>query len=70
MAPLGKFLVVAGVILVILGLVLLFAGKVPWIGRLPGDITIRRGNFTIYLPLGTCLLISVVGSLIFWLLRK
>ncbi len=70
MSDLGRFLIVIGVILVIVGVVFLVAPKLPWLGRLPGDISIKRGNFSFYFPLGTCILISVVLTLIMYLLRK
>jgi hypothetical protein len=52
------------------GVVLLLAPKIPWLGRLPGDFTYRRGNFTFYFPLGTCILLSVILTLILYLFRK
>ena len=65
---LGKLLVVFGVALVVLGLLLTWGPKPPFrLGRLPGDIIIRRENFTLYFPVVTCLLLSVVLSLLFWL---
>lgn len=65
---LGKLLVVFGVALVVLGLLLTLGPKLPFrLGRLPGDIIIRRENFTFYFPVVTCLLLSVVLSLLFWL---
>ena len=67
---LGKFLVVAGLVIAALGILVLLSGKFGWIGRLPGDITIRRGNVTFHFPLATCILISVLLSLILWLFRK
>jgi len=67
---LGKILVVAGLVIAAVGALLLLSDKVGWIGRLPGDITVRRGNFTFYFPLATCIVISVVVSLLIWLLRK
>ena len=75
MRELGKILLGFGVLLVILGGILLVAGnlsgKVPWLGRLPGDIYIRRDNWTFYFPLGTSLLISLILTLIFaWLGRR
>ncbi len=70
MSDLGRFLIVIGVILVIVGVVFLVAPKLPWLGRLPGDISIKRGNFSFYFPLGTCILISVILTLIMYLLRK
>ena len=59
MSGLGRVLIVAGVILVIMGVVFLLAPKIPWLGRLPGDISFKRGNFSFYFPLGTCILISL-----------
>ncbi len=66
LAPLGKILIVSGLLLAAVGLFLVLGGKIGWIGRLPGDIVIRRGNFSFYFPLVTCLLLSVVLSLILW----
>jgi hypothetical protein len=72
--PLGKMLLLFGLLMVLLGLVLLvaghFSGKVPWLGRLPGDIHIERGNWTLYFPLATCLIISVVLTLLFSLFGR
>ena len=74
MIPLGKMLLVFGLVMVLLGLVLLvaghFSGKVPWLGRLPGDIYIQRGTWTFYFPLATCLILSVVLTLLFSLFSR
>ena len=70
MAPLGKALVAAGLLIAAVGALLLLSGKIGWIGRLPGDITVRRENFTFHFPLGTCLLISAILTLLLWLFRK
>ena len=70
MPDLGKSLIVIGLIIAVIGVILTFAGRIPWLGRLPGDIYIKRENFTFYFPLVTSILISVVLSLILWLLRK
>ena len=74
MIPLGKMLLLFGLLMVLLGLVLLvaghFSGKVPWLGRLPGDIYIQRGNWTFYFPLTTGLTISVVLTLLFALFGR
>ena len=68
MTDLGKILVGFGAVMLLLGGTLLLAGsltgKVPWLGRLPGDIYIQRGGWSIYIPLGTSLLISIVLTLI------
>jgi hypothetical protein len=70
MADLGRLLIAAGVILVVVGAGFLLAPKLPWLGRLPGDISYQRGNFSFYFPLGTCILISLILTLIFWLFRR
>jgi hypothetical protein len=70
LGELGKLLVVAGIVLVVLGAVFLLAGRLPWIGRLPGDIVVRREGFTFYFPLTTSILVSVVLTLLFWLFRR
>lgn len=66
----GKLLIVLGLTLTLLGLLLTFAGKFPFLGKLPGDIRIERDNFSIYFPLGTCLLVSLLLSLLLWLFRR
>jgi len=70
MTGIGKSLIVAGLIIAALGAVLSFSDRFPWLGRLPGDIFIKKGNFTFYFPLATCIVISVILSLIFLLFRK
>jgi hypothetical protein len=62
----GKLLVVFGLVIAAAGVLLILAGRVPWIGRLPGDIYVQRGNWTFYFPLATSLLVSAVLTLIFW----
>jgi Protein of unknown function (DUF2905) len=69
-ASLGKGLILIGLLIVAVGALLLFSDKIGWIGRLPGDITIRRGNYTFYFPLATCLIVSALLSLLIWLFRK
>ncbi len=70
MAPLGKSLVLLGLVLVVAGAVLWASSSVPFLGRLPGDIYIRRGNFSFYFPLTTCILVSALLSLLFFALRR
>ena len=70
MHELGRFLIIIGVIIAVIGLGL-WSGLAPkWLGRLPGDIRIERGNFGFYFPIVTCIVISVVLTLIFWLFRR
>lgn len=67
----GKILIVAGIILIIAGLIIYFAGnKLTWLGHLPGDIRIEKENVKFYFPITTMILISVVLSLILYLIRK
>ncbi|HET7292996.1 MAG TPA: DUF2905 domain-containing protein [Vicinamibacteria bacterium] len=66
----GRVLVAAGIVLVVLGLVLVLAERVPGLGRLPGDFVLRRGGFTLYVPVTTCLLLSALLTLALALLRR
>jgi len=61
---LGRMLLLFGVFLVVMGGLMLLAGKIPGIGRLPGDIVIRKGNFTFYFPLVTSIILSVILTLL------
>ncbi|MFA5411477.1 MAG: DUF2905 domain-containing protein [Candidatus Omnitrophota bacterium] len=67
MQEIGKTIIIFGVILIGLGLLLSFFNKIPFLGKLPGDIYIQKEHFTLYFPLATSILISVILSLIFWL---
>jgi Protein of unknown function (DUF2905) len=71
MAEVGKLLLIVGGIIVVIGAVLLLAGRfhLP-IGRLPGDIVVRGKNTVFYFPLATSILISIILSLVLWLLRR
>jgi hypothetical protein len=66
----GKMLVLFGGILLATGVLLISFGKIPWIGKLPGDIYVQKKNFVFYFPLATCILISIILTLTFMLLRK
>lgn len=66
----GKLLIVLGLVLVALGLLITFFGRIPLLGKLPGDLRIERENFTVFFPLGSCLLISLLLSLLMWLFRR
>jgi Protein of unknown function (DUF2905) len=66
----GKILIVAGLAIAVLGVLIYLGGKVPWLGNLPGDIRIQRDHFSFFFPLTTCILVSVVLSVVLWLLRR
>ncbi len=68
--PMGKLLIILGLIIAGLGLLLTLAPKIPYLGRLPGDIYYKRDNFVFYFPLGTSILISVILSLLLYLLTR
>ena len=70
MGDLGRLLMLVGGVLVAVGALLVLAGKLPWLGRLPGDIVVERGPVTFHFPIVTCVLISLVLSLLFWLFRR
>ncbi|MGB9715926.1 MAG: DUF2905 domain-containing protein [Thermodesulfovibrionales bacterium] len=70
MQHIGKFLIFLGLLISAIGGILLLSGKIPWIGRLPGDILIQRKNFTFYFPLATSILLSIILTLLFWLLGR
>jgi len=71
---LGKLLIGLGVVMIILGGIFLLlgnlSGKVPWIGRLPGDIYIERGNWSFYFPLATSIILSIILTLLFSLFGR
>jgi hypothetical protein len=68
-AGFGWLLLVLGLVIAGMGLVWILAPSIPWLGRLPGDIRIERENFRFDIPLVTCLLLSVVLSLVVWVIR-
>jgi hypothetical protein len=64
MPQIGRLLILAGGVLVILGVIMLFADRIPFLGKLPGDIFIRKGHFSLYVPIVTMLIISVLLTII------
>ncbi|MCL4491450.1 MAG: DUF2905 domain-containing protein [Nitrospirae bacterium] len=70
MQAVGKILIIAGLFLVVIGGLLMLSGKIPWLGRLPGDIVIQKKNFTFYFPLATSILLSILLALVLWLLGR
>lgn len=66
MQMIGKMLVLFGGITAAVGLLLMFSDKVPFLGKLPGDISIKRDNLQIFVPVTTSIVLSVLVSLLFW----
>jgi hypothetical protein len=70
LSDLGKVLIVLGAIIAGIGVLLMVGDKIPWIGKLPGDIIIRKEKFTVYFPIVTCIILSILLTIIFSLFRK
>jgi len=66
----GKIFIIIGILFIIIGLALMFADKIPYIGRLPGDIYIKKENFSFYFPITTSIIISIILTLLFSIFRK
>ena len=70
MESIGKSLVLVGLAIVVIGIATWGLSSIPYFGRLPGDVYVRRGNFTFYFPLATCILISIIATILFSLMRR
>ena len=70
LSGIGRALIFAGVLVALLGVVLTFAGKIPYLGRLPGDIVWKRGNFTFYFPITTMVVLSLVATLVLYIASR
>ena len=70
MEPMGRVLIVVGVLIAVVGAVMVFGSRIPILGHLPGDITIRGENVTIFIPLGTMLVVSILASVVLSLLNR
>jgi len=70
LSGIGRILLVIGLVIAGIGLVLVFAGKIPWFGRLPGDFFWRGENVSFYFPLTTSILVSLVLTLILWFIHR
>ena len=66
----GKILLITGIVIAAFGGLFLLSGKIPWLGRLPGDIFFQRKNYSFYFPLATSLLISLLLTILFWLFGR
>jgi hypothetical protein len=70
MQEIGRFLIILSVVIGLFGLLLFFSGKIPFFGRLPGDIVVERKNFTLYIPIVSSIILSIIISLILNLIKK
>ena len=69
LGSLAKVFIFLGVLLIVVWGIILLANKIPGVGRLPGDIYIQKKNFSFYFPIATCIIISIILSIIFWLFK-
>jgi len=70
LAPFAKTVILAGMIVTVIGILFLFIDKLPWLGRLPGDIHIEKENFSFYFPITTCIIVSIIISALFFIMTK
>ncbi len=70
MPSMGKMLIILGVVLIVIGLALTYGPKIPWLGKLPGDISIKKDNFSFYFPITTSIIISIILTILFSIFRK
>jgi len=70
MGDLGKSIITIGIVLVFVGILMTMVGKIPGIGKLPGDVFIKKENFSFYFPITTCILISIILSAFMYFLGK
>jgi hypothetical protein len=66
----GKFLIILGAVIIAIGALFVLSGKIPWLGRLPGDVIIQKKSFTFYFPLATSILLSLILTFLLWLIRR
>ncbi len=69
-AMIGRTLIYIGIVLIIVGLIVLYGEKINFFGKLPGDFIIKRENFTFYFPLTTSIIISIILTIVFYIIRK
>jgi len=67
---LGKLFVFLGILLIVIGLIVIMGNNIPFLGKLPGDITVEKKGFVFYFPVVTCIMVSIILSIIFWLFGR
>jgi hypothetical protein len=70
MPSMGKMLIILGVVLIVIGLAFTWGPKIPWLGKLPGDISIKKDNFSFYFPITTSIIISIILTILFSIFRR
>ena len=67
---LGKMIVFLGILLVVIGFIVILGNNIPFLGKLPGDIVVKKKDFVFYFPVVTCIIVSIILSIIFWLFGR
>jgi heme/copper-type cytochrome/quinol oxidase subunit 2 len=70
LSTVARLFIMMGIILILVGLAFLVAGKIPFLGKLPGDIAVQRKTWSLYIPITTCIIISIILTLIMWLFGR
>jgi len=70
LSSIARVIIIVGAIIMAIGILFLFLDKIPWLGKLPGDIYIQRKNFSFYFPITTCIIISILVSIILYFIIK
>ena len=70
LSSLGKILIITGLVIAGIGILLILTPKIPWLGKLPGDIFIKKDHVRFYFPVTTCVIISIILTFLFYLFRK
>jgi hypothetical protein len=70
MPGIGKIFIFLGIVLILIGLIFMFGDKIPYLGKLPGDIYIKRERFSFFFPITTCIIISIILSILFSIFRR
>jgi hypothetical protein len=68
--PIGKLLIITGILLVVVGLAFMFGDKIPYLGKLPGDIYVKKERFSFYFPITTSIIVSIILTILFSIFRK
>jgi len=70
MTGMGKMFIILGIVLIVIGLAFMFGDRIPYLGKLPGDIYVKRERFSFFFPITTSIIISVILSILFSIFRR
>lgn len=70
MKEIGRLFIILGIVFIVVGIILWSRIRIPFLGKLPGDIIVKKENFTVYIPIASCVIISIILSLLFWFFSR